>query len=106
MVEEVKISAAAQLATELRHEGRSQYVGLLFPVPTRLTLDVYSMVEALTQRAGTSRNKLMNQLVEAGIEAVLAELDPVVVMDLRDQADRTVSVALERNAGVLERGEI
>ncbi len=106
MNEEVKISAADQLASELQKEARSQYIGLLFPVPTRLTLDIYSMVEALTHRAGTSRNKMMNQLVEAGIEAVLAKLEEDVVMDLQNQADRTTTVALERNAGQMERGEL
>lgn len=106
MDEEFVPTAAQQLASELQHQGKSQYVGLLFPVPTRLTLNLYSMVEALTHRAGTSRNKLMNQLVEAGIESVLKELDDAVVMDIRKQADRITTIALEKNAGVMERGEL
>lgn len=102
---EEKITAAYQLARELEHQGSSQYIGLLFPVPTRLSLDTYSMVEALTQRAGTSRNKVMNQLVDAGIEAVLAQLDDLVVMDIEKSAGRITTVALERNAGLMERGD-
>ena len=56
-------TALDQLVSELNHSGKSQYVGLLFPVPTRLQAHLYGMVEALTHHAGTSRNKLMNQLV-------------------------------------------
>lgn len=106
MDEEFVPTAAQQLAVELLHQGKSQYVGLLFPVPTRLNLDLYSLVEALTHRAGSSRNKIMNQLVEAGIEAVLKELDDDVVMEIRDNANRTAAIALEKNAGVMERGEV
>lgn len=106
MNEEFEPTAAQQLASELQHHGRSQYIGLLFPVPTRLNLDVYSMVEALTHRAGTSRNKLMNQLIEAGIEAVLKELDNDVVTEIREKANDIANFALEKNTGLMERGEM
>jgi hypothetical protein len=102
---EEKISSAKQLALELESGARPQFVGLLFPVPTRLTLEIYSMVEALTHRCGGSRNKMVNQLLEAGIEAVISKLDGDIAMDLQNQADRTSAVALERNGGLMERGE-
>lgn len=99
-------SFAQQLASQLQKEPRPQYNGLLFPVPTRLTVEIYSMVETLTHRAGTSRNKMMNQLVEAGIHAVLAELDEDVANALRDDAQSTAEIAIERNAGLMERGDL
>lgn len=98
-------SAAEQLASELSGTGKSQYTGLLFPVPTRLQLNIYSMVEALTHRAGTSRNKLMNQLLQAGIEAVMNELDDEAAMDIRENANMVVHSAIEKNAGLMERGD-
>lgn len=99
-------TAAQQLAAELQHTGKSQYTGLLFPVPTRLNLDIYSMVEALTHRAGTSRNKLVNQLLETGIEAVMNELDDDSALEIRSEANRVAHVALEKNAGLMERGDL
>ena len=104
MADDVFPTAAQQLASEVSGNGKSQYIGLLFPVPTRLTINIYSMVEALTQRAGTSRNKLVNQLLETGIEAVMKELDKDVADDIREQAGIVTSAALEKNAGLMERG--
>ena len=104
MADDVFPTAAQQLASEVSGNGKSQYIGLLFPVPTRLTINIYSMVEALTQRAGTSRNKLVNQLLETGIEAVMKELDKDVADDIREQAGIVTSAAIEKNAGLMERG--
>lgn len=95
-----------QLVAELNHSGKSQYTGLLFPVPTRLQANVYGMVEALTHHAGTSRNKMMNQLVEVGIQATLDGLPEELAEQLRIKSGDVLRVAIEKNAGNLERGEV
>ena len=100
-----EVTALQQLVSELSHSGKSQYVGILFPVPTRLQANLFGMVEALTHHAGTSRNKLMNQLVEVGIEATLKALPESVVQQIEQQANSALHTALEKNAGLLERGE-
>lgn len=99
-------TALDQLVSELNHSGKSQYFGLLFPVPTRLQADLYGMVEALTHHAGTSRNKLMNQLVEVGIEATLEALPEEIVRQLQERSGEVIRVAYEKNAGLLDRGEV
>lgn len=98
-------SPLQQLVSELNHSGKSQYIGLLFPVPTRLQANLYGMVEALTHHAGTSRNKLMNQLVDVGIQATLAALPEEVVSHLEERSASALNTAFEKNAGLLERGE-
>lgn len=98
-------TALDQLLSELTHSGKSQYVGLLFPVPTRLKAHLFGMVEALTHQAGTSRNKLMNQLVEVGIQATLEALPQEVVQQLEQRSGEVIRAAFEKNAG-LERGEV
>ena len=100
-----EVTALQQLVSELSHSGKSQYVGILFPVPTRLQANLFGMVEALTHHAGTSRNKLMNQLVEVGIEATLKALPESVVQQIEEQANSALHTALEKNAGLLESGE-
>lgn len=99
-------TALHQLVSELNHSGKSQYLGLLFPVPTRLQANLYGMVEALTHHAGTSRNKLMNQLVDVGIQATLAALPEEVVSQLEERSAAALSTAFEKNAGLMERGEV
>ena len=100
-----EVTALQQLVSELSHSGKSQYVGILFPLPTRLQANLFGMVEALTHHAGTSRNKLMNQLVEVGIDATLKALPESVVQQIEQQANSALHTALEKNAGLLERGE-
>ena len=100
-----EVTALQQLVSELSHTGKSQYVGILFPVPTRLQANLFGMVEALTHHAGTSRNKLMNQLVEVGIEETLKALPESVVQQIEEQANSALNTAIEKNAGQFERGE-
>ena len=100
-----EVTALQQLVSELSHSGKSQYVGILFPVPTRLQANLFGMVEALTHHAGTSRNKLMNQLVEVGIEVTLNALPESVVQQIEEQANSALNTAMEKNAGQFERGE-
>ena len=100
-----EVTALQQLVSELSHSGKSQYVGILFPVPTRLQAYLFGMVEALTHHAGTSRNKLMNQLVEVGIEETLKALPESVVQQIEEQANSALHTAMEKNAGQFERGE-
>ena len=100
-----EVTALQQLVSELSHSGKSQYVGILFPVPTRLQANLFGMVEVLTHHAGTSRNKLMNQLVEVGIEETLKALPESVVQQIEEQANSALHTAMEKNAGQFERGE-
>ena len=100
-----EVTALQQLVSELSHSGKSQYAGILFPVPTRLQANLFGMVEALTHHAGTSRNKLMNQLVEVGIEETLKALPESVVQQIEEQANSALHTAMEKNAGQFERGE-
>lgn len=106
MGDESLVSVAEQIAAVLRNGGRDQYNDLLFPVPTRLSLNTYSMVEVLTHRSGVSRNKMMNQLVEAGIDAVLSNLDDFIVHKLRESAEGVAQRAIDKNSGLMERGDL
>jgi len=76
-------TALDQLVSELNHSGKSQYTGMLFPVHTRLQAPLYGLIEALTHHAGTSRNKVVNQLLEVGLEATLAALPEDLAEDMR-----------------------
>lgn len=91
-------SALQQLVAELKHEGRSNTIGIQLAVSTRLDPPAFGMVAALTEMAGTSRNKLMNQLVEIGIESVLQQLSPDAVENLYNRAGHFVKAAIKEDA--------
>lgn len=99
-------SSLQMLVSELNHTGKSQYMGLLFPVPTRLKMESYALVEALTHHAGTSRNKIMNQLIEVGLESVLGQLSEDVRNTILERSYEVQRNALDKNAGQMERGEV
>lgn len=94
-----------QLVSELNHSGKSQYTGVLFPVHTRLQAPLYGLIEALTHHAGTSRNKVVNQLLEVGLEATLAALPEDLAEDLRRRSGEVIHESLSKNGGTWERGE-
>lgn len=98
-------TALDQLATELNHSGKSQYTGMLVPVTTRLQVPLYGLIEALTHHAGTSRNKVVNQLLEVGLEATLSVLPEDLVEDLRRRSGEVIHETLSKNDGTWERGE-
>jgi hypothetical protein len=93
------------LVSELNHTGKSNYAGAVYPVHTRLQADLYGMVEALTAHAGISRNKMMNRLVEVGVQTTLEALPDEVVLRLNDIANGIYQHLVDTGSGLLERGE-
>ena len=75
------------------------------PVHTRLQAPLYGLIEALTHHAGTSRNKVVNQLLEVGLEATLAALPEDLAEDLRRRSGEVIHESLSKNGGTWERGE-
>lgn len=68
---------------------QAEAAGIVRGVSIRLSVDRLCMVDAMASYAETSRNVMINQLLKAGISAVVAEL-PSVVRDeiVADAADR------------------
>ena len=70
-----------------------------------LDVSVPGAIEALTHHAGTSRNKVVNQLLEVGLEATLAALPEDLAEDLRRRCGEVIHESLSKNGGTWERGE-
>ena len=76
--------------SEITRLGESQYIGAVFPVQARLQAPLYGFVEAFTAKAGTSRNKVLNQLIEIGIEEALKALPSDVAGEIRAHAGKII----------------
>jgi hypothetical protein len=63
---------------------------------TRLERHLFERVEGLAALAGTSRNKVMNQLVEIAIELTLEELSPEAVKQVLREGGKAASALDER----------
>lgn len=62
------------LVAELQQQVKSESMGLPFPVSVRLESNIYGCVEAFAHQSGSSRNKIINQLLEIAIDATLSSL--------------------------------
>ena len=76
--------------SEITRLGKSQYVGAVFTVQARLQAMLYGFVEAFTAKAGTSRNKVLNQLIDIGIEEAMKALPPDVAAEIRGHAGQVI----------------
>lgn len=99
-------TAFDQFVSGLNHSFKPQYTGMLFPVHTRLQAPLYGLIEVLTHHAGTSRNRVVNQLLEVGLEATLAALPEDLVEDLRRRSGEVVHDSLIKNGVTWERGVV
>lgn len=70
------------------------YVGISFPVNSRLQARQYSMLEAMTKQADISRNKMLNHLLEVGIDTVLKSLPEAAADTLESQSGQILMNAL------------
>lgn len=78
-------STLGSLLSDLDHHGKPNYNEFSHPVQVRLNSTLYAQIEALTMHAGTSRNKVMNQLVQLGVDEVLSSLDESVFSVINDK---------------------
>lgn len=90
MKTQFKSEALNTLLAELGHSEKSHIKGVMFPVQTRLYPISYGYVEALTQRASTSRNKIMNQLIEIGLDTLLNVLPEDLAKELNSRAAEVI----------------
>jgi hypothetical protein len=102
---ETQFSALGELVNELKQSSKPQYKGILFPVHTRLQAETYGLIEVLTNYAGTSRNKLVNQLLEVGLEATLSALPSDLSEQLQRSAHEVVMNSTGKPGGSWERGD-
>jgi len=92
------------LLSDLNQSGTSEYDGLLFPVSARLEPFNFGFLEALTSQAGTSRNKMINSLLEIAVEQVVTNLDPEIAIEIRRHCSAIVRAAIDNKSG--ERGKL
>ena len=59
----------------------------LFAMSVRLPSPRAALVSAMANRAGCSRNEMLNLIVEAGIEAILSSTAAESVLEIHEHAD-------------------
>lgn len=80
---------------ELSGSGHSLHAGLLMPTSVRLDFRHHAMIDAMASHMGTTRNKVINQLVDISIESALKALPTKVVKELRARAAENAARIIE-----------
>lgn len=90
---------SAREMISLAIQGQAEYhaAGVVFTYSVRVQPRQHGMAEAMAARAGVSRNNIVNQLLEAGIDAVLSDLPCDVRQALEGEAGEVICAALAKN---------
>ena len=59
----------------------------IFAMSIRLPSNIASLVSAMANQAGCSRNEMANLIVEAGIDSILSATAPESVAEIHDNAE-------------------
>lgn len=87
-------SAVSRAATLLgrRNDDEDEDFGNpgIFAMSVRLPSNIASLVSAMADQAGCSRNEMANLIVEAGIDAILSATPPEAVADIHHDAESNI----------------
>lgn len=62
----------------------------IFAMSVRLPSNIASLVSAMANQAGCSRNEMANLIVEAGIDAILSATAPESVAEIHQDAEDNI----------------
>ncbi len=62
----------------------------IFAMSVRLPSNIASLVSAMANHAGISRNEMANLIVEAGIDAIFSATDPESAAEIHQEADENI----------------
>lgn len=77
------------LLAEINKTGTSDFVGVYKQVPFRIALSPYARLTALVKYMESSRNKVLNDLLEIALDQVYSNLTPQVADTLGMLAAQT-----------------
>lgn len=87
---------------ELKKTGRSSYHGAYFQVPFRVQMHLHAKVEALTKHLGSTRNKVLNDLLSIALDQVYQslDLDEDTLHEIQVEEDRILHELLENRKDI------
>jgi predicted DNA-binding protein len=76
------VSSADHVAGIVERLGKTEYVGITKIVSIRIPLNLFIDLTALAHVSGKSRNSMISNLLEVGIEEVKSRLSPETLRDI------------------------
>lgn len=85
------IQAADQVAAIVEGRGENSYIGVTKVTSVRLPLHLSVKLQALAHKSGKTRNAMMVNLLEVGLEEVYQRLSPETVEQLQELESEALS---------------
>lgn len=85
------VMAADQVAAIVEGRGENSYVGVTKVTSVRLPLHLSVKLQALAHKSGKTRNAMMVNLLEVGLEEVYQRLSPETVEQLQELESEALS---------------
>lgn len=85
------IQAADQVAAIVEGRGETHYMGVTKVISVRLPLHLSVKLQALAHKSGRTRNSMMVNLLEVGLEEVFQRLTPETLAQLQDLESEALS---------------
>jgi predicted DNA-binding protein len=85
------IQAADQVAAIVEGRGENTYIGVTKVTSVRLPLHLAVKLQALAHKSGKTRNAMMVNLLEVGLEEVYQRLAPKTLEELQDLESEALS---------------
>ena len=89
--DEVIIQAADQVAAIVEGRGENSYIGATKVTSVRMPLHLAVKLQALAHKSGKTRNAMMVNLLEVGLEEVFQRLTPETLAQLQDLESEALS---------------
>jgi predicted DNA-binding protein len=88
--EGIEIPAADEVAAIIEGRGESSYVGNTKVISVRLPKHLAAKIQALSHKSGKTRNAMLCNLLEVGVEEVRKRLKPETLAQLQELEAETL----------------
>jgi len=89
--EGIEIPAADEVAAIIEGQGESAYVGNTKVISVRLSKHLAAKIQALCHKSGKTRNAMLCNLLDVGVEEVTKRLKPETLAQLQELESEALS---------------
>lgn len=95
MSEVQDVSAVDVLASVVSGTGKHRSISVARPVSYRVPIATLARVDALAEKAGKSRNSMLNMLVDVGLEELFSRLSQENLEEVQSREMYAIQVLLD-----------
>lgn len=89
------VTAASHAAGMIMGVAKTDYTGVTKVITARVNLMLACHVFAIAHKSGLSRNAMITTILDAGIEAINAELPDEVLLEIEALKQEFINIAIE-----------